>query len=138
MSKGSFGLAAMRKTVSCTNEECPEVASKGRPWKGQVKAGKVETTVCPRCSSAVVMVAPDEDPEPEPVVAFVPLADLPPKPRLLHPFMGIPRHELGSVRVGMAARQYLLGRAKRGESLEQVAARTLDELAAGTLDTGAA
>ena len=157
MSRVPPHLAAARRTVQCTNEECPEVATKGKPWTGQRKAVDPDGAPCPKCSSAVVAVAdapesstlaglradarrleeaePLSDAEVEAYVVDTAVRLLAaPKPS----FMGIPRLTLGGVRIGMAARQRLAQLQKqpahRGKSLDEIAGVVLDQWGAGLLD----
>lgn len=171
-----------RKTVTCTNEDCPEVLAKGRPWLGQRAAHRAEEDPCPKCSSSVTVMREGSRGEavggligiglvgPLEVVALLdldasaaaiatptamslPLAraaglggaeelgeqarqDLRENPVVLPAriFTGVPRHELGGVRVGMAARQRLAKEAGHRKTLEQRAAEVLDAWAAGLLD----
>ena len=152
MSRVPPHLAAARRTVQCTNEECPEVATKGKPWTGQRKAVDPDGAPCPKCSSAVVVVADAavaiEDASIELAKLTLaaaeammgPSADTEPASvRLVRPtFMGIPRLTLGGVRIGMAARQRLAQLQKqpahRGKNLDELAGVVLDQWGAGLLD----
>lgn len=131
MSRAVTGTIPSRRTVRCVNEECPEVSAKGRPWEGQRPVARAVEAPCPKCSSAVVVVATGERPpelqpeEPTPA---------PPLRVVRSPYMGVPRFALSEVRVGMAARQRLAQLAVRGKTLEQAAAEILDAWAAGTLE----
>lgn len=142
-----------RKLVQCTNDECPEVAASGQPWKGQRKNSRATEEPCPRCSSAVVVVAGDARLEAvgalvEPEAASVEEAEKPSgllvaagvRPPLREPFSGRPTvtcHE--PVRYGLAAHQRIeaLARSRehRGRSRSEIIGWVLDRWGAGIGET---
>lgn len=138
-----------RKTVQCTNEECPDVAERGRPWMGQRKAHKACEEPCPRCSSAVAETAPEEpaspravEAEPDPHIIdeaeAARLLALPPSKPLRSPFIGRPTVTVGEVRYGLGAHQRLeaLARSRdhRHRSREELVGWVLDQWGAGLLE----
>lgn len=143
-----------RKLVQCTNEECPEVASTGAPWKGQRKSHRATEEPCPRCSSAVVVVMDGArlDPIVTPLAEAMEratvevdefvrdraLPEAPPRP-LRPPYIGRPTvtcHD--PVRYGLAAHQRLeaLARRKehRGKTRAELVGWALDQWGAGLSD----
>lgn len=102
---------AKRKNVVCTNEDCG--------WHGERKTKTALDGPCPKCSSAVRLVVPGDEPEEAPAPA--------PPPRPAKPFMGHRRFVL-EISVGGPARAMLAAMAGR-LPIEVVAGELIDRIA---------
>ena len=102
-----------RKVVTCTNEDCG--------WHGERKTKTALDGPCPKCSSAVRLVVPGDEPEEALAPSYAP----PPKPA--KPFLGHRRFVL-EVSVGGPARAMLAAMAGR-LPIEVVAGELLDRIA---------